>query len=147
MNRELRSTLRFDTAEWTRPADNGCIRQGWNKSMIIWTYAIYLTVSVLITVYVGNTLYRNGRYFLIDCLQGTERLADAVNHLLLAGYYLMNIAFVVLMLRTRSPVESGLDALHVVSTKVGIVCVTLGTMHFFNLLVLMSVKRLRRNGD
>ena len=68
-----------------------------------------------------------------------------MNHLLLAGYYLMNIAFVVLMLRTRSPVTSGLDVLHVLSTKVGIVCVTLGSMHFFNLCVLTSVKRLRRN--
>jgi len=111
--------------------------------MIIWTYAIYLAVSVLITVYVGHTLYRNGRPFLIDCLQGNERVADAVNHLLLAGYYLMNIAFVVLMLRTRSPVASGFDALHVLSTKVGIVCVTLGSMHFFNLFVLTSVKGLR----
>jgi hypothetical protein len=114
--------------------------------MIIWTYAIYLAVSVLITVYVGHTLHRNGRPFLIDCLQGNERVADAVNHLLLAGYYLMNIAFVVLMLRTRSPVASGFDAINVLSTKVGIVCLTLGSMHFFNLFVLTSVKESRRSG-
>ncbi len=113
--------------------------------MIIWTYAIYLAVSVAITVFVGHTLHRNGRPFVIDCLQGNERVADAVNHLLLVGYYLMNVAFVALMLRTQSPVASGLDALNVLSTKVGIVCLTLGLMHFFNLFVLTIVKRLRRS--
>ncbi|MDA0283252.1 MAG: hypothetical protein O3B13_06710 [Planctomycetota bacterium] len=115
--------------------------------MIICTYAIYLAASVLITVYVGHTLYRNGRCFLIDCLHGNERVADAVNHLLLAGYYLVNIAFVVLMLKTHTPVPTVLDAVDVLSTKIGIVCVTLGVMHFFNLFVLTSVKELRGRVD
>jgi len=109
--------------------------------MMLLTYSVYLSASLLITVYVGRTLYRNGRCFLINCLEGNVRAADAVNYLLLAGYYLVNVAFVVLMLTTRESVTTPMEVIDVLSTKVGIVCVTLGVMHLFNLFVLTTFRR------
>ena len=44
-------------------------------------YALYLIASVLLTVWVGNTLFRNGRPFLVSVFQ-EQGLADSVNRLL-----------------------------------------------------------------
>ena len=63
------------------------------------TYAIYVAVSALVTIWVGHSLHKNGRVFLVENFQGREHLADSVNHLLLVGFYLINIGFVSLALR------------------------------------------------
>ena len=66
------------------------------------TYIAYLSISLLITVYVGRTLHWHGRPFLIDVFGGNESTADAVNQLLLVGFYLTNAAFVTLTVRQAS---------------------------------------------
>lgn len=112
--------------------------------MIVWTYSLYLAVSVLITVVVGNSLHRNGRYFVIECLHGNRPVADAVNHLLLAGYYLVNVAFVILNLRRIGRVGGLIAAIESLSTRIGIVCLTLGLLHFINLTALSVARRSRQ---
>ncbi|MEU2592181.1 hypothetical protein ABZ630_15400, partial [Streptomyces albidoflavus] len=62
------------------------------------SYAVYLVVSIALTIWVARTLSRNGRLFIADVLHGDERLADAVNHLLVVGFYLVNLGFVALYL-------------------------------------------------
>src|SRR3712207_7694262 len=47
--------------------------------------------SVSLTVWVARTLYRNGRVFLVEAFRGNEAVADSVNHLLVVGFYLINI--------------------------------------------------------
>ena len=49
----------------------------------LFTYAAYVIISIALTIWVGRTLYRNGRIFLVDVFAGNEALADSVNHLLL----------------------------------------------------------------
>lgn len=109
-------------------------------SPLAWTYAVYLAVSGVITVLVGRTLFWHGRPFLIDCL-GNERAADAVNQMLLVGFYLTNIAFVTLTLRSGIRMVGWLDSSELLSHKIGIVLTTLGVMHFGNLFVLGIARR------
>lgn len=108
--------------------------------MMVWTYAAYLIASLLVTVLLGRTLHRHGRCFVIRCLKGDVRSADAVNNLLLAGFYLLNIAFVALVLKSDMGVETFRQCVDLLSTKLGIVLLTLGGMHFVNLIVLGFVK-------
>src|SRR5260370_12518122 len=110
--------------------------------VMIWTYAAYLAVSVALTIWVGRTLHKNGRVFLVDALTGQEKLADSVNHLLLVGFYLINIGFVTVALRYGGKVHEVLGAIEYLSTKLGIVLLALGVMHFFNLFVLSCWRRL-----
>ena len=65
----------------------------------VWTYLIYLGLSIAATIWVARTLHRNGRIFLVDCFHGNTDLADSVNHLLVVGFYLINVGFVALALR------------------------------------------------
>ena len=109
--------------------------------LIVWTYLTYLGISIALTVWVARTLHRNGRLFLIDCLHGNTELADALNHLLVVGFYLINVGFVSLALRFGVRAEDLKEALESLSTKVGLVLLVLGCMHFFNLAVFSACRR------
>ena len=104
------------------------------------TYAIYVAASVIITVFVGQSLHRNGRVFLVENFQGREHLADSVNHLLLVGFYLINIGFVSLALRFGDRPETLVDSIEYLSTKISVVIVVIGIMHFFNMFTLLKFR-------
>ena len=110
---------------------------------LIVTYLGYLGISVCLTVWVARTLHRNGRVFLVDSFLGNEQLADSVNHLLVVGFYLINIGFVTLALKHGAAAANPQEALETLSTKVGLVLLVLGAMHFFNLAVF---SRMRKRG-
>jgi len=107
----------------------------------VWTYLAYLTISVALTIWVARTLHKNGRIFLVDSFHGNEGLADSVNHLLVVGFYLVNIGCVALALKYGGTPENAQTALEVLSTKVGWVLLILGVMHFFNLLGFSKMRK------
>ncbi len=112
-----------------------------NPTATIWTYLAYLAISVALTIWVAKTLHKNGRIFLVDSFLGNEPLADSVNHLLVVGFYLVNIGFVTLALRYGDKAVDAQSALEILSSKVGLVLVVLGFMHFFNLGVFSKLRR------
>jgi hypothetical protein len=67
--------------------------------IVVTTYALYVAISVGLTVWVACTLSKNGALFLIDVFSGNQRLADAVNHLLVVGFYLINLGYISLTLK------------------------------------------------
>ena len=109
--------------------------------VVVWTYLAYLAISVALTVWVARTLHKNGRIFLVDSFLGNEALADSVNHLLVVGFYLVNIGFVTLALKYGDKAVDAQTALEILSSKVGLVLVVLGAMHFFNLLIFSKMRR------
>lgn len=104
-------------------------------------YVIYLLVSVALTVWVARTLSRNGKVFLADVLHGNEKLADAVNHLLVVGFYLVNLGFVTLYLKNSDEVADARGLFDALSVKVGVVLLVLGVMHLCNVFVLNKIRR------
>src|SRR5215468_4195318 len=105
-------------------------------------YLVYLAISTGLTVWVATTLYRNGFVFLEDVF-GNERLARSVNHLLVVGFYLLNLGFVTVAMRVDHAVDGTAPALEVLSWKVGMVLLVLGGLHFFNLFALGRYRRSR----
>lgn len=110
---------------------------------IVVSYLVYLAISLGVTVWVAKTLQRNGRVFLLDAFQGNTELADSVNHLLVVGFYLINVGYVTLALRTTATLADARAAIELVCDKIGVVLLVLGVMHFFNLYVF---NRLRKRG-
>ena len=108
---------------------------------IVWTYIVYIALSIPLTIWVAHTLYKNGRVFLIDSFRGNERLADSVNHLLVVGFYLINIGYVALSLKERIAPTDVREVLETISRKIGVVMLVLGAMHFFNILVFSKMRR------
>src|SRR5919108_1776308 len=100
--------------------------------LVVVTYVLYLAISIGLTVWVAQTLFKNGRVFLVDVFHGNEALADSVNHLLVVGFYLINLGYVSLTLKLGYNIESARESIEALSTKVGLVLLVLGGMHFFN---------------
>lgn len=107
----------------------------------VWAYLAYLTISVSLTVWVAKTLHKNGRLFLVDSFSGNEPMADSVNHLLVVGFYLINAGYITLALKYGQKPEDLQGVLETLSTKVGVVLLVLGGMHFFNLFVFSRMRR------
>ncbi|MEO6036618.1 MAG: hypothetical protein ABIQ35_15315 [Verrucomicrobiota bacterium] len=108
---------------------------------LLTTYLSYLLISGALTVWVARTLHKNGRIFLVDNFMGNEQLADSVNHLLVVGFYLINIGYVSLALKYGAAAANPQEALETLSTKVGLVLLVLGGMHFFNLAVFTRMRK------
>ena len=110
-------------------------------NIIVTTYLVYLAISTALTVWVGQTLHKNGRVFLVDVFHGNESLADSVNHLLVVGFYLINLGYVSLALQIGYKVETAQVGIEALSWKVGMVLLVLGGMHFFNLYIFSRMRR------
>jgi len=108
---------------------------------IVGTYVAYLTISIALTIWVARTLVKNGRVFLVDAFLGNDSLADSVNHLLAVGFYLVNIGYVALALKYGEKPADLTKAIESLSSRVGLVLLVLGGMHFFNLYVFARLRR------
>jgi hypothetical protein len=107
------------------------------------TYAAYVLLSVGLTYWVARSLHRNGKVFLVSVFDGDTELAGSVNHLLVVGFYLVNLGFVSFLLRTGDGVATATGAVELLSRKMGLVLMVLGVMHLLNLYVLNRMRRRR----
>jgi len=109
-------------------------------------YIAYLLLSAGLTAWVARVLFRNGQVFLDDAL-GNERLARSVNHLLVVGFYLLNLGYAAVAIRVSGDVVTAADAVATLSLKVGLVLLVLGVVHLANLYVLSRFRRRRLLAD
>ena len=103
-------------------------------------YMLYIVTSVFLTVWVGDTLHRNGRPFLVSVFK-EDGLADSVNRLLVVGFYLVNFGAAAILINTGGTPENVADMLKQTVTRIGVVLLVLGFMHFNNLLLLRTIRR------
>ncbi len=115
------------------------------QNEIVVTYAVYLMISIALTIWVARTLFKNGRIFLVDVFHGNEALADSVNHLLVVGFYLINFGYVSLALKIDTPVDDARQSIEALASKVGLVLLVLGGMHFFNLFLFSRIRNAALN--
>lgn len=106
----------------------------------ILSYLIYIPVTVAVTIWVANTLFNNGRVFLIAIFQGNEQMADSVNKLLIVGFYLINIGYAIYTLTIIGPIPDVQSVIERLSLKLGAIILILGGMHFFNLIAFFMLR-------
>lgn len=101
--------------------------------------AVYLLVSIVMTIWVARTLSSNGKVFLVKCFGQDEQLANSTNHLLVVGFYLVNLGFIALRLGSW-PLEPTAMVTYV-GSKIGVSLLTLGAMHFLNMAMIARFGR------
>ena len=106
-------------------------------------YLLYLGISIGVTVWVASTLSRNGRVFLVNGF-GAQDIADSVNHMLVVGFYLINIGYVALAMQSGKPPVDVVGGIEFLSWKIGVVLLVLGMMHLFNVFVISRWGRMVR---
>jgi hypothetical protein len=103
------------------------------------SYLTYLAISIALTIWVARTLSKNGEVFLVKCFGQDEIVAKSTNHLLVVGFYLITIGFIALRLDGWS--VNGSDLIPYVTSKIGVSALTLGAMHFFNMVMIAKLGR------
>jgi cytochrome c biogenesis protein CcdA len=112
---------------------------------VITCYLSYLAISIALTIWVARTLHKSGRVFLVDAFHGNTELADSVNHLLVVGFYLINVGYIAVALKTGEALTNAREVIELESGKIGVVLLILGGMHFFNIFVLGRMRYKARN--
>ncbi|PZQ19128.1 MAG: hypothetical protein DI565_01710 [Ancylobacter novellus] len=108
-------------------------------------YIAYIAISAALTIWVAHTLSTRGRVFLVEFLRGNETLADSINHLLVVGFYLVNLGYATLAMSYGEKPETIDGVLEALSFKVGLVMLVLGATHFFNMSMIAQLgKKLDR---
>ena len=105
------------------------------------SYLIYLLTSIGLTILVAKVLFKNGRVFLIDVFKGNNTLTDAVNKLLLVGFYLMNFGYIALTLKSSTFIDDPAQMIEFLSYKIGVIVLVLGGMHFTNLFIFFRLRK------
>ena len=105
-------------------------------------YGVYVVIAAFLTAWLARTLFRSGVAFLHDVFSDRPELADAVNRLLVVGFYMLNLGYALYILRAAR----GLDAFEAVQflvNRLAILLVTLAGMHFLNVLVFWRIRARR----
>lgn len=103
-------------------------------------YVIYVVISIVMTMWVARTLSKNGEVFLVKCFGQDEVLAKSTNHLLVVGFYLINIGFIAVRLDGWQ-ISSTEPLIAFVGSKIGVSALILGAMHFFNMSMIAKFGR------
>lgn len=112
----------------------------------IGVYLVYAVIAIGLTIWLARTLFASGQVFLDDVFEGKAGLAQAVNRLLVTGFYMLNLGYALYIIRS----ESGLDAFGAVEflvNRLAILLVTLGAIHFVNVFVFWRIRAHRERAD
>lgn len=105
------------------------------------SYLIYLPITIVLTIWVGHMLFKNGKIFLVDIFERNLELAQSVNQLLLVGFYLINIGYAVFTLSNTEMIDSYRVLIETLSKKVGVIILILGAMHFANIFIFYRLRK------
>ena len=110
------------------------------SSFLVPVYVAYAGVAVPLTVHLARTLFKHGAVFLEDVFHGKPALADAVNRLLVVGFYLTNLGYAALIMQASGG-GTVVEAVEVLARKLGALLVSLAVVHFLNLYVFYRIRR------
>lgn len=107
-------------------------------------YCMYLPIAFYITWNVGRDLHAKGRIYIEDCFPNDFQLAHTLNNFLLTGYYLLNLGYAAVALGTFDNITNYYTLTEELLFRLGIIILSLGIIHYTNLIVLIRFKNFIR---
>jgi hypothetical protein len=89
---------------------------------------VYLTISIVLTIHVGNLLHKYGLIWVLD-LGFDDDLSHRINDMLLILYRLLNVGYVLFTLLWVDVPTDTRGGLEYVSFRLGIIIIGLGLLH------------------
>lgn len=102
-------------------------------------YLIYAAIAVTLVVFLAKTLHKNGQIFLDEAFEQPD-LAQAVNQLLVIGFYLLNLGYALMVYQLQPSYESLTLAFNELIVKLGILLLSLGVIHLLNMFVFWRIR-------
>jgi hypothetical protein len=106
---------------------------------VIVVYTLYVMVAVGLTIWLARTLFRNGTVFLEDVFEGQPGLAQAVNHLLVVGFYMLSLGYGLYILKATGGMNS-FEAAQFLVNRLAVLLVSLAAIHFVNVFVFWRIR-------
>jgi hypothetical protein len=116
-----------------------------NQNVMI-VYAAYAVVAIGLTAFLARTLFRNGGVFLRDVFGERVGVADAVNRLLVVGFYMFNLGYAFYALRAGRGLDA-FEAMQFFVNRVGALLLVLAVMHLVNVFVFWRIRIHREQRD
>lgn len=104
----------------------------------------YAAIAVTLTIWLARALSKHGGLFLRSVFKDRVDLADAINQLLVIGFYLVNIGWALLLLRAdelQGRVLAAPDVIVILTQRLGLLLLLLGVAHMANLYIFHRVRR------
>ncbi|CAM1361337.1 conserved membrane hypothetical protein [Tenacibaculum litoreum] len=101
--------------------------------MIQITYTLYLVISIVIVLYVGNYCFQNGKIYIRSYFPHKQELANGINNILLVAYYCLNIGLAVWSLASINKIMSIEEVVVELCSRVSFILIIIGILHFSNL--------------
>lgn len=108
--------------------------------LLVAVYLAYSVVAISLIVFLAKTLFSAGTAFLDDVFDDNPLLARAVNRLLVIGFYMANLGYAAMLLRSNRAADA-VQAVEVLANKLGILLLSLAGLHFANLFVFFRLRR------
>ncbi|MEL7157568.1 MAG: hypothetical protein AAFN30_13320 [Actinomycetota bacterium] len=108
-------------------------------------YLVYAAIAVGLVVFLARTLQRNGATFLTDVFDQPD-LANAVNQLLVIGFYLLNLGYAFLIYQLQPDYAGVIEAFNELTLKLGLLLLSLGVIHLLNMAVFWRIRTHRERG-
>lgn len=108
--------------------------------MMVYCYGVYLVVCFAVTIWVARMLRKDAPALIESANEGQTEANGAITRLMIVGFYLVNIGAICVALRYGGTATDVATALELLSTKIGIILVALGLVHFSILAKLFKIK-------
>jgi hypothetical protein len=97
------------------------------------TFILYILISLIVIIYVGNQCHKNGRIYILRYFQESKNYGSTLNDLLRIAYYLLNIGLAIWNLQSLKNIENLKNMILEISNRLSFVLLILGVLHIFNI--------------
>jgi hypothetical protein len=108
-------------------------------SYLVPVYLAYTGAALALTIWLARTLFRNGAVFLGDVFDDQPEIANAVNRLLVTGFFMINLGYAFVLMRSGDAANAT-EAMEILARKLGALLLTLAAVHFVNVAVFWKLR-------
>ncbi len=104
--------------------------------MDIVTYIVYILISGITIVYVGNECYQNGKTYIANFFPNDLNFANGINKVLRTAYYVLNLGIVVFTLNSLNNIVNIQELIEEITGRLSFVLLLIAFLHGINLITI-----------
>ena len=97
-------------------------------------YLAFFLIMAAIIVKVGWACYTNGNSYVLHFIPNQKDFSLRINKILLLGYYLVNIGYVIYSLSNWEAIANVITMLEYISYKTAYIVIALSILHYANII-------------
>ena len=109
------------------------------------TYILYILLSTLIVVLVGNWCYKNGKVYILNYFSKDVSFGNGINKLLRTAYYLLNIGLAIWSLHSMREINTSIEVILEICSRLSYILLIIASLHFINIYAVYLIYKHYKN--